>query len=138
MEWINDVIEKYIKKYKTNCPFELAKLLNIHVIFYDLPDEVDGMYYYTKRNKFIFINNKLSEFKQRFVCGHEIGHAELHTKISTPFLRSSTWFSVDRIEVEANYFATHLLLYNQEFENYETKIDILRENGIPYEMERFL
>ncbi|MFG3612420.1 ImmA/IrrE family metallo-endopeptidase [Rummeliibacillus stabekisii] len=136
MGWIKDVVEKYIKKYKTNCPFELAKLLNIQVIFWELPDEVDGMYYYTKRNKFIFINNKLAEYKQRFVCAHELGHSDMHTKISTPFMRSSTWFSVDKIEIEANIFAAELLISDEslrECENLTTE-QIAALHKVPTEL----
>ena len=47
---------------------------------------------------------------QRFTCAHELGHAILHPNASTPFLRSKTLFSVDKLEIEANTFATTLLI----------------------------
>jgi Zn-dependent peptidase ImmA (M78 family) len=53
-------------------------------------------------------------------------------------LRKNTLFSIDKIEVEANEFAVHLLLSNENLQDYETMFDIIRENGLPYEMERFL
>jgi len=127
-----------VKKYKTNCPFELAKNLKINVVMWNLHKEINGFYKYDRRNKFIFVNNNLSTEKQRFVCAHELGHAILHPRSNTPFLRKNTLFSIDKIEVEANEFATQLLLYDKKFEDYETKFDILRENGIPYEMGRFI
>ena len=138
MEWIRECIDNLQKKYLTTNPYELASLLNIKVILFNLHEEINGYYKYDRRNKYIVINNNLSQEMQKVVCAHELGHAILHTRHNTPFMRQNTFFSVDRIEVEANYFATHLLLYNQEFENCETKIDILRENSIPYEMERFI
>lgn len=118
MEWIREKAKNLVKKHKTNCPYELAKLLNIQVVFWELPDEVDGVYYYTKRNRFIFINNELIESDQRFVCGHELSHAILHTKVSTPFMRSSTWFSVERIEVEANIFTSELLISDESIKEH--------------------
>jgi Zn-dependent peptidase ImmA (M78 family) len=42
------------------------------------------------------------------------------------------------VEREANEFAVNLLLYDKNLQDYETKFDCLRDNGIPYEMERFL
>jgi len=30
------------------------------------------------------------------------------------------------------------LLYDKSLKDYETKFDIMRESGIPYEMERFI
>lgn len=138
MEWIRECIDNLQKKYLTTNPYELASLLNIKVILFNLHEEINGYYKYDRRNKYIVINNNLSQEMQKVVCAHELGHAILHTRHNTPFMRQNTFFSVDRIEVEANYFTTHLLLYNQEFENCETKIDILRENSIPYEMERFI
>lgn len=129
---------KLVKKYKTNNPFELSNALKVNVVFWDLHKEINGFYKYDRRNRFIFINNNLNTEIQQFVCAHELGHVVLHPRSNTPFLRQNTLFSIDKIEVEANTFAVQLLLSEQNLQDYETKIDILRENGIPYEMERFL
>jgi Zn-dependent peptidase ImmA (M78 family) len=138
LNWIKSNITNLVNKHKTNNPFELAKNLKIDVVLWDLHKEINGFYKYDRRNKFIFINNNLDDEMQRFVCAHELGHAVLHPRSNTPFLRKNTLFSVDKIEVEANTFAIHLLLSDEKFEDYETKFDILRENGIPYEMDRYL
>ena len=58
--------------------------------------------------EFIHINCDLDEYQQKFTCAHELGHALLHPDLSTPFLRESTLFSVDKLEVEANRFAACL------------------------------
>ena len=39
-----------------------------------------------------------------------MGHAILHPNASTPFLRSKTFLSVDKLETEANTFAVNLLI----------------------------
>ena len=66
--------------------------------------------YYSKalRTKFIHINCDLDEYQQKFTRAPELGHALMHPDLSTPFLRESTLFSVDKLEVEANRFAACL------------------------------
>lgn len=53
---------------------------------------------------------------KRFTCAHELGHAILHPDASTPFLRSKTLLSVDKMEIEANTFAVELLIPNELIE----------------------
>ena len=55
---------------------------------------------------------------QRFVCAHELGHAVMHPKANTPFMKRSTYFSIDKIEREANRFAVELLIPDSELKNY--------------------
>lgn len=136
--WIKNIVEELINKFKTNDPYELAEYKNIHVVKFNLHEEINGFYKYDRRNKYIVINRNLDEPTQKFVCAHELGHSQLHPRINTPFLRKNTLLSTDKIETEANRFAISLLLYSQNFEDYETKYECLRKNGIPYELERFL
>lgn len=138
MNWIKKQVNNIVKKHKTNCPFEVSESKNIHVVYWDLHSEIWGFYKYERRNRFIFINDNLEYHRKRYVCAHELGHALLHTKVNTPFLQANTFYSIDKIEREANEFAVKLLLYDKNLEDYETKFDCLRENGIPLEMERFL
>lgn len=136
--WIKNIVKELVTKYKTNNPFELAELKNINVIKFDLLEEISGFYKYDRRNKYIVINSNLDEPSQYFVCAHEFGHSQLHPRINTPFLNKFTLLSTDKIEREANEFAVNLLLYDKDFENYETKSELLFANGIPLEMERYL
>lgn len=134
---IHNTVSKIVKKYKSNNPYKIAKIKGIVLLYADLGETL-GFYFYDSRIKFININNKLDENLQRFVCAHELGHAMLHPKSNTPFLKRQTLFSTDKIEREANEFAVHLILYNKNLEDYETKYDILRDCGIPLEMERYI
>ncbi|MGG1291413.1 ImmA/IrrE family metallo-endopeptidase [Bacillus smithii] len=137
MKNIGSILKTLTTRHKTNDPFQIAKEKGIIVLFEELGNTL-GYYNAHKRIQLIHINNKLSELEQRFVCAHELGHAVLHPNANTPFLRKNTFFSVDKIEVEANYFAVHLLLSNEDLKNYETKFQVLQKYGIPYEMERFI
>lgn len=134
---IESNINKIINKYKTNDPFVIAKSKKIEILFLNL-GKTYGYYRSYKRIKIIHINNRLDELFRRYVCAHELGHALLHPNVNTAFLKKNTFYSIGRIEREANEFAINLLLSNINLQDYETKYDVLRENGIPYEMERFL
>lgn len=94
-------------KYGTRDPFRLCEALNIIVLFEPL-GTVRGYYSKSHRFKVIHINQNLPEQKQLFTCAHELGHALMHPNACTPFLREHTLFSVDKLEVEANRFATCL------------------------------
>lgn len=138
LTWIKDVVKKLTKQYNTNDPYELASSKNIHVVFWDLHHEIQGFYKYDKRNKYIVINSNLEEVKQKYVCGHELGHSQLHPRVNTPFLREKTLLSVDRIEVEANTFAVELLLPDSaiyEYKDCELKLcEIASIHGVPEEV----
>ena len=97
------------KKYNTSNPFELANALKIAVFFEEL-GTINGYYNKPLRMKQIHINQNLSEQDAKFTCAHELGHAVLHPNASTPFLRSKTFLSVDKLEIEANTFAVNLLI----------------------------
>lgn len=115
---IKEYVLEIVKKHSTANPFEIAKRKNILVLFEDLGNTL-GFYNTYKRFKFIHINNRIDETIQRFVCAHELGHALLHPKANTPFLRNKTLFSIDRLEIEANTFAVELLLPDEMISEYQ-------------------
>jgi Zn-dependent peptidase ImmA (M78 family) len=137
LNWIIRTLDREIKKHRTNNPFEIAKNRNIIIRYFPLGQTL-GFYMKNVRHQVITINSDIEDYLKKFVCAHELGHAILHKDENTPFLHKNTLFSKDKIEREANEFAVYLLLHGENLEDYETKYDILRENGIPLEMERFL
>lgn len=137
MTAIKKVVRQIIKKHKSNDPFQIAKEKNIIVLFEELGSTL-GFYSSYKRIKFIHINNQLEEMIQRFVCAHELGHAVLHPRSNTPFLRANTLFSVEKLEVEANTFAVELLLPDDVIAQYRdtdlTIYDVAEIHSIPREL----
>lgn len=115
---IKDYVINISQKHETTNPFKIARQKDIIVLFENLGNTL-GFYSTYKRFKFIHINNEIDEITQRFVCAHELGHAVLHPKSNTPFLRNQTFFSVDRLEVEANTFAVELLLTDESIDTYK-------------------
>ncbi|WP_304153661.1 ImmA/IrrE family metallo-endopeptidase [Megamonas hypermegale] len=108
------ITAKYlVKKYKTRNPFELAKILGVLIIYEPL-GQIKGYYNTAFRKKMIHINNGLTEYEQKFTAAHELGHAVLHPKSNTPFLKNQTLFSIDKLEIEANRFAVELLISDED------------------------
>lgn len=106
-----DTVQRLIRLAGTNDPFRIAAYLNIPVLYEDLGN-IYGYYNMVLRMKQIHINQALSEFDQTFTCSHELGHAVLHPKANTPFLRNNSLLSVDKFEKEANIFALDLRIGN--------------------------
>lgn len=136
--WIKETVENLVKKHGTNNPFEIAAAKKIHVIEWDLHEEILGLYKYIRRNKFIFLNSNLGDSDKLFTAAHELGHSELHPKLSTPFLNRKTLFSVDKIETEANKFAVELLLPDGAVYEYKDTTLSIKEvagmYGVPEEV----
>lgn len=133
---IKSIVEKLMRKYDTNDPFQLAACLNIVVQRVRLGNTW-GYYVSYRRLKAVHINCELPETLQRYTCAHELGHAILHKGVPTPFLKRHTLFSVDKIERQANTFAVELLMPDALMKDYEgfSASDIARFAGIPEGME---
>lgn len=117
---IKDTVLSLTKKYNTSNPFELADALKIAVYFEEL-GTVNGYYNNPLRMKQIHINHALEAHEAKYTCAHELGHALLHPNASTPFLRSKTMLSINKMEIEANSFALNLLISDEtilENQNY--------------------
>ncbi len=112
---ISKIVLHLIKKCETRNPFDIADSLNITIFFEEL-GSINGYYNKPLRMKQIHINQNLDCNEKYFTCAHELGHALLHPNSSTPFLRKSTFLSVDKLEIEANKFAMELLISNEVLE----------------------
>ena len=119
-------VKNLIKKYGTKNPYTLCKLLKIHIRYMDLGN-AKGVYKKIITNKFIIINENLSEFAQLVVLCHELGHAILHDSQEIQSFKDCNLFPRinNQIEIEANTFAAELLFDDSADEYYyELDIDI--------------
>ena len=108
---ILEEVDKLTRKYKTRDPFEIAKGLNIDIIYHDLGN-LKGYYYYQSRMKYIVINKNISEDLKPVICAHELGHDRLHLHFAKNFaIREFGLFDMSsKPEREANLFAAELLI----------------------------
>lgn len=125
------------KRYKTNCPFTIAKNLNINIVYEDLGQNTRGFYYRTLRRRYICIHKDLPEEWQRFVCAHELGHDRLHKGIGRFFIDEKSFFMPGKYERQANEFAVMLLLSGTNIDEGETLDNLLKRTGVPCEMKEY-
>ncbi len=110
---IRKTVETLCRRHQTRDPLKICRDKGIVVLFEPL-GSIRGYYSCSHRCKVIHLNEALDEQQQLFTCCHELGHALLHPKANTPYLRANTLFSVNRLEQEANCFAV-CLLYPRDY-----------------------
>lgn len=108
-------VSHLIKKYGTRNPFEIAEASGIIVMYEEL-GTINGYYNKNFRIKQIQINHNLNEHLRFFTCAHELGHSIIHPDSNTPFLKASTLFSTNKLEIEAHSFAMEMLVSNESLE----------------------
>jgi len=133
-----EVASNLAKKHKTTDPYELAHILNVNVIEWDLHPDILGFYKYEKNNKWIFLNANAREREKEITCCHELGHVVLHPRDNTPHLRRSTLVLIDKLERAANLFAIELLMSDKDWYTYVNEFQTLdaisNQTGIPKEL----
>ena len=111
-----------MKRYETNDPFKIAKLMNIQVIFMEFKAWM-GLYTEINGVKTIYINNTLSEILQKMVCGHELGHGQQVFKEAV-FMKEHYLFGTNKLENEANQFAAEIIFSSEIDEEELSELDI--------------
>ena len=101
-----------IRKFDTNDPFRIAEESNIKIKYLDNSTKLLGMYTVIERNRFIFLNSNMEEYMMRMVLAHELGHVAFHRHLTknSPFKEYQIFDITSQAEYEANIFAAHLLL----------------------------
>jgi Zn-dependent peptidase ImmA (M78 family) len=125
-------VRQLVEEYQTDCPFKLASELGITVCYEPL-GSIHGYFKMSKRMPIVKINEDLSYNQQRFALSHEIAHFLFHKDHNTSFMKMKTFFSTEKIEIEAHTFALELIFINHK---YVTKQE-LDSYGIPHELLRY-
>lgn len=97
-------------KHGTSDPRRIAKAEGVLHLREYLGKSTWGYYSNANRIPIIHTHEGLDEPTEIFTVGHEFGHHKLHPKTNTPYLKANTFFSVDKIEQQANQFAVELLI----------------------------
>jgi Zn-dependent peptidase ImmA (M78 family) len=107
-------------------PLEIAADLGIKVLFVPFT-KIKGIILSTCSEKYILIDNGLTEIEQQIVCGHELGHFLLHPSTNFLFILEKTGFYTKQ-EYQANRFACSLIL-GEEAEKYSCEINEAAARG---------
>lgn len=137
MNAMDELVNKLIRKHKTNDPFAIAHNMNISIRYADLGNHTRGIYHRTLRRRFIILHNQLSPEWQRFICAHELGHDRLHKGINRFFIDEHSFFQAGKYERQANRFAVHLLTASDSLDPNECVQQFLQRNHIPEEVYPF-
>ncbi len=106
--------EHLVRKSGTNNVLQIAGNLGIK-LYYENYENLLGMYTCRWKHRFIFLNNSLEDSMLQMVLAHEIGHDIFHRDLASNGLKEFALFDIRSItEYEANAFAAHVLLKNEE------------------------
>ena len=109
--------KQLIRRFQTNDPFIIAEGLGIQILMNHEFKSQKGAFAVIRNVCFIFINSNLSDYMQRLVCAHELGHALLHRKLGTApggLIEFEIFDMNNSTEYDANVFAANLLINDRE------------------------
>jgi Zn-dependent peptidase ImmA (M78 family) len=115
--YIRNEVKRLIEKHDTNNPFDIARGEKIIVLYENLGN-INGYYNKYARQKFIHINENLDLCKQYLTCTHELGHATIHPDSNTPFFRDNSFYSINKLERQANFFSAELIINDNIIDNH--------------------
>ena len=117
---IRDIVLGLKDLYESSDPFELCKCLDIIVLISDLGEELSGFFQRTNAGtEILHINSRLDEYKRKYVCSHELGHAILQPDLAISFFIENPLLIKNKFEIEADSFAAELLLEDDIMKKYE-------------------
>lgn len=102
-------VKNLIKKADSPDPRAIAAAMGIRVRLVDMPTHINGCWKRVLRRKFIFVSDRLEEWQQKAVIGHELGHIILHPQYHCFCLDSRTYYCSTKHENEADAFSVALM-----------------------------
>lgn len=136
---IQHVIQKLVKRYETNDPFQLCKYLGINIAYMPLGDTIVGYRTTMLRIPTIVLNENNTDTMMLLGCNHELGHHCCGHKGNTDFLmKNNLRYQTFGVEFEANTFMVGLILHNADVGVFRTKQEVMRAYGLPTWTERYI
>lgn len=136
---IQRTVQKLVKRYGTNDPFQICKCLGINIMYMPLGDAIVGYRTTMLRIPTIVLNENNSDTMMYLGCNHELGHHCCGHKGNTDFLmRNNLRYQNIGVEFEANTFMVELILHNVDVNTFQTKQEIMQAYGLPLWAERYI
>ena len=120
-EEIYQKAKKILHRCETRDSLQIAQDLGIYLHFIDGFKDLLGMYTYQQKERHILLNANMDDILMQMVCAHEIGHDTLHREQAKGKGVLSEFVLFDMrtaMEYEANAFAAHLLIDDDELNSY--------------------
>lgn len=115
MNYIYELANKITEEHGTRDPFVICRERGVNCFIDDLGG-LSGLFTYIGDDPLILISDSLCDEDRRLACAHELGHFLLHSSIAKEnALKEFEIFNMkDRVEYDANIFAAHLLIDEDE------------------------
>lgn len=139
LNWIEEEVEKVIKKCGTANPYEIAKAFDITISYHPLPKGHKGYSALHKRIRHIVLADNMTQNETIAVLCHELGHSFLHPGINTTFFKDIASSSFESgVEYEANSFMFYLISKSIDINQFPSVYSFLNYINMPYSMEPYL
>lgn len=134
---IHTDVKNLIEKHQTRDPRLILKERNVKLIPFEKNTKLLGMYKVILRNRFVFYNPWIDDRLLNMVLAHELGHDYYHQELAqnSEIIEYELFNITNSTELEANIFASHLLIdddelmaYIREGKDYETLSHIFNVN----------
>lgn len=108
--------DQLVLQCETRDALRIAKDMGIWIYYEDGFEDLLGMYTFQWNHRLMFLNSKMGECMTQMVAAHEIGHDVCHRALAKASgMKEFMLFNMkDNTEYEANAFAAHILLDNDE------------------------
>lgn len=109
--------DNLVRQCGTRNAEKIARELGIWIYYEDAFDDLLGMYTFRWNHRLMFLNPRIDGQLKEMVIAHELGHDQRHrdiAKAGQPLKEFSLFRMKDTTEYEANAFASHILLPNDE------------------------
>lgn len=128
MSYISELVQSITAKYGTSDPFEICEAAGVMLMTEPL-GSLKGLFTFVADSPVIILSPQTEREDRLLTCAHELGHFFLHSDIAREnCLKEFEIFNMkDKVEYEANVFAAHLLIDEDEMMGY------LREGSDVYE-----
>lgn len=116
-------VKKLIAHHGTRDPRTILEERNVTLIPFKEKTKLLGMYKVILRNKFVFYNPFIDERILNMVFAHELGHDIYHYELAKKeeIIEYELFNITTSTELEANLFASHLLIDDDELMNHITE-----------------
>lgn len=104
-----------VRLYGTTDPFLICRYMDYEVEYRPLGN-IRGIFHRMYRMVTIQINDELDEDASTIACAHELGHIVRRHDNNRFFLATRTQFRTNPYEIEADAFAAHLLLQEDDYQ----------------------
>lgn len=109
--------DNLVRQCGTRNAEQIAKELGIWIYYEDSFDDLLGMYTFRWNHRLMFLNPRIDGQLKEMVIAHELGHDQRHrdiAKAGQPLKEFTLFRMKDTTEYEANAFAAHILLPNDD------------------------